>query len=162
MAAWLKAGEIDAGPVFRRVIVRRYAARPARKAVALHTVNGHATWDMRKFAARDAETARIEYHVGNPALHPGSLTLIFRRMIGDALTAGTFGDLEKVPANGLIAGFSAHSTRVGLNQDLFAVGETIAGIMDALRWKTLKMPLAYNRNLAAEAGAAGRLLARLV
>jgi hypothetical protein len=50
---------------------------------------------------------------------------------------------------------------VGLNQDLFAVGETLAGIMDALRWKTPKMPLTYNRNLAAEEGAAGRLLSKL-
>ena len=43
----------------------------------------------------------------------------------------------------------------------FAVGETLSGIMDALRWKTPKMPLTYNRNLAAEAGAAGRLLSKL-
>jgi len=50
---------------------------------------------------------------------------------------------------------------VGLNQDLFASGEDIAGIMDALRWKSPRMPLAYNRNLAAEAGAAGRLLSKL-
>lgn len=33
--------------------------------------------------------------------------------------------------------------------------------MDALRWKSPRMPLAYNRNLAAEAGAVGRLLERL-
>ena len=31
-------------------------------------------------------------------------------------------------------GISAHSTRVGLNQDLFVVGEDLAGIMNALRW----------------------------
>jgi site-specific recombinase XerD len=161
LTAWLHAAEIAAGPVFRRVIVRRYAARPARKAVPLHTVHGRAIWDMRKFAARDAVAARIEHHIGAMALHPGSLTPIFRSMIGDALAAGAFGDLDKDQGAGLIARFSSHSTRVGLNQDLFAVGETLAGIMDALRWKTPKMPLAYNRNLAAEAGAAGRLLSRL-
>jgi hypothetical protein len=48
-----------------------------------------------------------------------------------------------------------------MNQDLFSVGETLAGIMDALRWKTLKMPLADNPNLAAEVGTAGRLLSKL-
>ena len=53
------------------------------------------------------------------------------------------------------------STRVGLNQDLFASGEDLAGIMDALRWKSSRMPLTYNRNLAAEQGAAGRLMAKL-
>ena len=56
---------------------------------------------------------------------------------------------------------SAHSTRVGINQDYFAAGENLAGIMDALRWKSPRMPLLYNRNLAAEQGAAGRLLAKM-
>ena len=48
-----------------------------------------------------------------------------------------------------------------MNNDLFAAGEDIAGIMDALRWKSPKMPLLYNRNLAAEHGAAWRLLTRM-
>src|SRR5436305_10234308 len=61
----------------------------------------------------------------------------------------------------LLKGISAHSTRIGLNQDLFASGEDLAGIMDALRWKSPRMPLAYNRNLAAEQGAAGRLMAKI-
>lgn len=161
LQAWLKAAAIGTGPVFRRVIVRRYAGRPARKAVSLSSVSGRASWNMAKFAKRDAVAARIEYHVGEAALHPGSLTPIIRTMIVDALKNGAFGDLDADQAKELIGGFSAHSTRVGLNQDLFAVGETLAGIMDALRWKTPKMPLTYNRNLAAEAGAAGRLLSRL-
>ena len=159
--AWLEAAEFETGALFRRVIVRRYVARPKRAAIPLHTVSGRSTWDMRKFAAREAVDARVEYHIGNAALHPGSLTPIFRGMIANALKQGAFGDLDSAQAEAQIAGFSAHSTRVGLNQDLFAVGETLAGIMDALRWKTPKMPLAYNRNLAAEAGAAGRLLSRL-
>lgn len=33
--------------------------------------------------------------------------------------------------------------------------------MDALRWKTPRMALLYNRNLAAENGAAGRVVGRL-
>lgn len=49
----------------------------------------------------------------------------------------------------------------GLNQDLFVSGEDLAGIMDALRRKSPLMPLAYNRNLAAEAGVVGRLTKRL-
>jgi hypothetical protein len=61
----------------------------------------------------------------------------------------------------LLKGVSAHSTRVGLNQDLFTSGEDLAGIMDALRWKSPRMPLSYNRNLAAEQGAAGRLMAKI-
>ena len=161
LEAWLHAADISDGPVFRRVIVRRYAARPARRRIDPNTLPGRAIWDPRKFAARAAIAARTEYHVGNKALHPGSVTPIVRGMISSAIEAGAFGDLDKAQAKELVAGFSAHSTRVGLNQDLFAVGETLAGIMDALRWKSPKMPLAYNRNLAAEAGAAGRLLSRL-
>jgi site-specific recombinase XerD len=159
--AWLKASGIQTGPLFRRIIVRRYAARPKRRPVNPRDLSGRAIWDSRKFAGRDAVAARVEYHLGNTALHPGSLTPLFRSLISRAIDTGAFGDLDPIQAKSAIAGFSAHSTRVGLNQDLFAVGETLAGIMDALRWKTPKMPLAYNRNLAAEAGAAGRLLSRL-
>ena len=159
--AWLRAADITEGPVFRRVIVRRYAARPLRKRINPNTLSGRAIWDPRKFAAKTAVAARTEYHVGDNELHPGSVTPIVRRMITSAIDTGAFGDLDKNQAKESVAGFSAHSMRVGLNQDLFAVGETLAGIMDALRWKSPKMPLAYNRNLAAEAGAAGRLLSRL-
>jgi integrase len=159
--SWLAIAGITEGTMFRRVVVRRYAARPYRRAMHPKEISGRATWDARKFIAKAAVAGRIEYHVGDAALHPGSLTPILRGMIESALAAGAFGDLERSQAESQIAAFSSHSTRVGLNQDLFAVGETLAGIMDALRWKTPKMPLTYNRNLAAEVGAAGRLLARL-
>jgi hypothetical protein len=56
------------------------------------------------------------------------------------------GDLTADDLARLLKGISAHSTRVGLNQDLFA-GEDLAGIMDALRWKSPRMPLAYNREI---------------
>lgn len=48
-----------------------------------------------------------------------------------------------------------------MNQDLFVIGEDLAGIMDPLRWKSPRMPVVYNRNLAAEQGAAGRLIATI-
>lgn len=41
----------------------------------------------------------------------------------------------------LLQGISAHSTRVGLNQDLLASVEDLAGTVDALRWKSPRMPL---------------------
>ena len=75
--------------------------------------------------------------------------------------SGALSDLTADDLAQLLKGVSAHSTRVGLNQDLFASGEDLAGIMDALRWKSPRMPLAYNRNLAAEQGAAGRLIAKI-
>lgn len=161
LADWLKVSEITHGPIFRRVIVRRYAAKPARKRIDPATVSGRAIWKLSRFAPKSAKAARVEYKIGDKALHAGSITPIVRKMIEQAIASDRFGDIEKANAKELVADFSSHSTRVGLNQDLFAVGETLAGIMDALRWKSPKMPLVYNRNLAAEIGAAGRLLSKL-
>ena len=95
------------------------------------------------------------------ARHPSSVEAIYRAMIQRAFDAGALADLTADDLARLLKGISAHSTRVGLNQDLFKSGEDLAGIMDALRWKSPRIPLAYNRNFAAEQGAAGRLLAKL-
>ena len=81
--------------------------------------------------------------------------------VARAFAAGSLPDLDAREFAAWVAGVSAHSTRVGLTQDLFSAGEDLAGIMDALRWKTPRMPLLYNRNLAAESGAAGRVVSRL-
>jgi hypothetical protein len=110
---------------------------------------------------RAASPARVEYEVGANALHVGSVTPIFRQILRRAFTAGAFGDLDAKVFEAQLAQISAHSTRVGINQDYFAAGENLAGIMDALRWKSPRMPLLFNRNLAAEQGAAGRLLGRM-
>ena len=45
LKAWLAAAEIKTGPVFRRVIVRRYAALPARSKVKPNSVGWNARWD---------------------------------------------------------------------------------------------------------------------
>ncbi|MCQ4504279.1 hypothetical protein NON27_29305, partial [Vibrio parahaemolyticus] len=85
---------------------------------------------------------------GAAALHPGSIGPIWRAIIQRAFDRGALGDLTADDLARLLKGISAHSTRVGLTQDLFVAGEDLAGIMDALRWKSPRMPLAYNRNLA--------------
>ncbi|WP_313803170.1 hypothetical protein [Sphingobium sp.] len=36
--------------------------------------------------------------------------------------------------------------RIGIPNNLFAAGKDIAGIMNALRWKSPRMPLRYNCN----------------
>ncbi|WP_413629926.1 tyrosine-type recombinase/integrase [Novosphingobium sp. JCM 18896] len=161
IAAWTAASRIDAGPLFRRVQVRRYKARAAVKGRRIETISGRETWDLRKTLSRPAIPARTEYDVGAAALHPGSIGPIWRSIIRRAFDRGALGDLTADDLARLLKGISAHSTRVGLNQDLFASGEDLAGIMDALRWKSPRMPLAYNRNLAAESGAVGRLAAKL-
>lgn len=161
IAAWIAAAGIASGPLFRRVQVRCYKARPATEGRPIESISSHEPWDLRKTLARPTMPARVEYDVGTAALHPGSIGPIWRAMIQRAFDAGALGDLTVDDLPRLLKGISAHSTRVGLNQDLFASGEDLAGIMDALRWKSPRMPLAYNRNLAAEAGAVGRLLGRI-
>ncbi len=161
IAAWTAAAEIETGPLFRRVIVRHYKARARQPGRKLATISGREAWDLRKTLPKPAVPARTEYSVGERALHPASIGPIWRAIITRAFEKGALPDLTKDDLARLLARVSGHSTRVGLNQDLFASGEDLAGIMDALRWKSPRMPLVYNRNLAAEAGAAGRLMKKL-
>jgi integrase len=158
---WLGEAGIIEGVVFRRVIVRRYAARAARGKINPNSAGWNARWDKTWFTGKDAQPARIEYHIGEAPLHPGSVTPIFRKILRRAFKSKAFGDLDAMVFEAQLGQISAHSTRVGINQDYFASGENLAGIMDALRWKSPRMPLLYNRNLAAEQGAAGRLLGRM-
>ncbi|KQM20880.1 integrase [Novosphingobium sp. Leaf2] len=161
IAAWQHAAGVTGGPIFRRVAVRRYKARAAVKGRPTSSFSGREHWDLRKTLSKPAVPARVEYDVGEGALHPGSIGPIYRKMIREAFDRGALPDLTADDLARVLKGISAHSTRVGLNQDLFTSGEDLAGIMDALRWKSPRMPLAYNRNLAAEQGAAGRLMAKL-
>lgn len=161
ITAWTRAAGIKTGPLFRRVQVRRYKARAAEPGRSIESISNRETWDLRKLLPKAAVPARTEYDVGDKPLHPGSIGSIWRAMIRRAFDQGALGDLTADDLARLLKGVSAHSTRVGLNQDLFASGDDLAGIMDALRWKSPRMPLAYNRNLAAEAGAVGRLIRKL-
>ncbi|NML11945.1 tyrosine-type recombinase/integrase [Sphingobium sp. AR-3-1] len=161
IAAWLEAAGIEKGAVFRRVNVRRYKAKAAVRGRSIDSISGRETWDLRKALSKRAVPARVEYDVGEGALHPASVGQVYRAMIQRAFDAGALADLTADDLARLLKGISAHSTRVGLNQDLFTSGEDLAGIMDALRWKSPRMPLSYNRNLAAEHGAAGRLMAKI-
>lgn len=159
--AWQRASGIESGALFRRVQVRRYKARPAVKGRRIDSISSREAWDLRKIMPKPAVPERVEYDIGEAALHPGSIGPIYRAIIQRAFDRGALPDLSAEDLTRLLKDVSAHSTRIGLNQDLFSVGEDLAGIMDALRWKSPRMPIEYNRNLAAEAGAAGRLLGRL-
>ncbi len=141
--------------------MRRYKARAAVRGRPIDSISGRETWDLRKIVSKPAVKGCVEYDIGAVALHQGSVGSIYRAMMQAAFDRGALPDLTAEDLARLLKGISAHSTRIGLNQDLFASGEDLAGIMDALRWKSPRMALAYNRNLAAEQGAAGRLMAKL-
>lgn len=110
--------------------------------------------------APDGEPCR-SYTMWEGAIHPLSVGLDYQAMIQRAADRGALTDLTTYDLARLLEGISAHSTRMGFNQDLFTSGEDLVGIMDALRWKSPRMPLAYNLNLAAEHGAAGRIMAKI-
>ena len=133
---WLSVAGIETGAVFRRVIVRRYAARAARAKVNSNSLGWYARWDATWFTGKEASPARVQYDVEEAALHPGSVTPIFREILRRAFKSGAFGDLDAKVFEEQLKQISAHSTRVGINQDYFAAGENLAGIMDALSWKS--------------------------
>ena len=56
-------------------------------------------------------------------------------------------------AAGLGDGFSGHSPRVGMAQDLVRAGIELPGLMTAGRWRTPAMPAHYTRNETASRGA---------
>lgn len=59
-------------------------------------------------------------------------------------------------AAGLGEGFSGHSPRVGMAQDLTASGAGLVAIMVAGRWKSERMPAHYSRKEAVAGGAVAR------
>ncbi len=59
-------------------------------------------------------------------------------------------------AAGLGEGFTGHSGRVGMAQDLAAAGVELPALMTAGRWKSSKMPARYTEGQAAGRGAVAR------
>ena len=56
-------------------------------------------------------------------------------------------------AAGLGEGFTGHSGRVGMAQDLVKSGVELPALMTAGRWKSAKMPARYTERQAADRGA---------
>lgn len=59
-------------------------------------------------------------------------------------------------AAGLGAGFSGHSPRIGMAQDLVATGATLSELMQAGRWGSSSMPALYTRSQSAGRGAVAK------
>lgn len=91
----------------------------------------------------------LSYRVGQQDhLYPGAVSKILKaRMTAFLETLVSEGVLTKEQALLVIANTSAHSLRVGCDQDLFAAGVDIGAIMQGLRWTSPKQPLAYARHL---------------
>lgn len=94
------------------------------------------------------------------ALTAQSVTLIYRAMLDTARAAGLLGEMAEADYDHWRQSLTAHSTRVGLTQDLFAAGQDLAGIMQALRWKSPAQPARYAQALSVEANAAAKVVGK--
>jgi len=127
IAAWLKSGGVERGPLFRRV--ETYFDGSVRS-------------------------------VGRGALHPNSITLIYRRLIRTAFEKKLLGPMSEAEVARWIEAVSSHSIRVGVAQDNFAAAESLPAIMQAYRWRDPKTVMRYGAKLAAKSGASARLAKR--
>lgn len=113
----------------------------------------------RLHRTRDKAGAEI-WSVGT-GLSAQSVTLVYRALLDSARDAGLLGVIDAADFDAWRRALTAHSTRVGLTQDLFASGQDLAGIMHALRWKSPAQPARYAAALAVEANAAAKVVGKL-
>lgn len=90
-----------------------------------------------------------------------SVTLIYRDMLDAARGEGLLETIDDAQFEDWRRALTAHSTRVGLTQDLFAAGQELAGIMLALRWKSPAQPARYAQALGVEANGAAKVVGKL-
>jgi integrase len=111
---------------------------------------------------------RVETHfdgsvaaIGRVALHPNSITLIYKRLIRAAHAKKLLGEMSEAELERWVTAVSSHSIRVGVAQDNFAAGEGLPAIMQAYRWRDPRTVLRYGAQLAAKSGASARMAARM-
>ena len=124
--------------------------------------NGSALLQLRR-SKTDQEAEGITLYVGREAaqallairpapelLNPGeSVFGMTTRHIGNRVKAAA-------KAAGLGEGYTGHSGRVGMAQDLVKSGVELPALMTAGRWKSSKMPARYTERQAADRGAVAR------
>ncbi|GEO01849.1 hypothetical protein NSE01_36810 [Novosphingobium sediminis] len=113
----------------------------------------------RLHRARDKAGADV-WTIG-AGLSAQSVTLVYRALLDQARDADLLGAIAEADFDHWRRSLTAHSTRVGLTQDLFANGQDLAGIMHALRWKSPQQPARYAQALAVEANAAAKVVGKL-
>jgi integrase len=100
------------------------------------------------------------FTVGTP-LTSQSVTIIYRSLLDEARAEGLLDMISEPDFAVWRRSLTAHSTRVGLTQDLFASGQDLGGIMQALRWKSAAQPARYAQALSVEFNAAAKVVSKL-
>jgi len=131
------------------------------------TMRAIATWRVQARLDRGPLFRRVDTHfdgsirgVGEGALHPGTITLIYKRLVRRAFDKKLLGPMSEAELERWVAAISSHSIRVGVAQDNFAAGESLPAIMQAYRWRDPKTVMRYGAKLAAKSGASARMAAR--
>ena len=102
------------------------------------------------YVGREAAQALLAIRPAPELLDPGaSIFGMTARHIGNRVRAAA-------KAAGLGEGYTGHSGRVGMAQDLVKSGVELPALMTAGRWKSSKMPARYTERQAADRGAVAR------
>jgi integrase len=98
--------------------------------------------------------------VGPGALHPGTIGIIYKRLVRQAFAKKLLGAMGETELERWVASVSSHSIRVGVAQDNFAAGESLPAIMQSYRWRDPNTVMRYGAKLAAKSGSSARLAKR--
>ena len=98
-----------------------------------------------------------EAAAGLRAIRPAE-ELVDTKASGFGLSARQIGRRVQAAAKAaiLVEGYTGHSGRVGMAQDLVKSGVELPALMTAGRWKSSKMPARYTERQAADRGAVAR------
>ncbi|PKP94160.1 MAG: integrase [Alphaproteobacteria bacterium HGW-Alphaproteobacteria-16] len=135
--------------------------------LAPSTMTAIARWREAGHIDRGALFRRVETHfdgsvagVGRAALHPNSITLIYKRLIRAAHAKKLLGAMGEAELERWVSAVSSHSIRVGVAQDNFAADESLPAIMQAYRWRDPRTVMRYGAKLAPKSGASARMAKR--
>ncbi|MDF0490379.1 integrase [Sphingomonas sp. H39-1-10] len=133
------------------------------------TMRAIARWREAAHIDKGPLFRRVETHfdgsvrsVGREALHPNSITLIYRRLIRAAHAKKLLGAMSEAELERWVKAVSSHSIRVGVAQDNFAADESLPAIMQAYRWRDPRTVMRYGAKLAATSGASARMASRFL
>ena len=164
-----RRGRVDLAliSVLRDGLLRRSEAAELRWGDVGFQEDGAALLQVRR-SKTDPEGEGVVLYIGQEAaqalqaLMPEGAAAADPESTVFGLSASQIGRRVKAAAKaaGLGDGFTGHSGRVGMAQDLAATGVDLPALMTAGRWKSARMPARYTERQAAARGAVARYYQR--
>ena len=164
-----RRGRVDVAlmSVLRDGLLRRSEAAELRWGDVEFREDGSALLQVRR-SKTDPEAEGVVLYIGQEAaqalraLMPEGAAVVDPESTVFGLSASQIGRRIKAAAQaaGLGEGFTGHSGRVGMAQDLAATGVDLPALMTAGRWKSSRMPAKYTERQAAGRGAVARYYQR--